>query len=477
MNTILAKLIYSLDHPQKKVVGLITSLPMEGAPQQVQMQMMQQGQQAPKPWVIIQQMQQLFEVRSLGTDFTTIDKNISVLMIVHPKDLSDQALYAIDQYVLAGGKAMVFVDPHAEADVPPQNPQNPYASMMAPKHSSLPTLFSSWGIEMKDGHIVGDMGSALKVNAGQGQGAVDFVIWLGLKDTNFNKDEVTTGSIGSMNMASAGFLNAKEGATTSMINLITTSDQSMEIPTSKIQFRPNPVELFNNFTSSGEIKTLAARITGDIESAFPDGPPKTEEAKTDATGHLAKSTSPINVIVVADTDLLTDRFWVRIQNFFGQQMASAFANNGDFVINSLDSLCGSNDLISVRSRGKFSRPFELVADLQREAESRFRTQEQELQKKLEETEKNLAQLQQSQGKTGAAILSSEQQLELQKFRDEKIKTRKQLREVRHQLQQDIEKLGTKLKMINIGLMPLLIVIFAVFMAYRRKKNENKMRAS
>jgi ABC-type uncharacterized transport system involved in gliding motility auxiliary subunit len=254
-----------------------------------------------------------------------------------------------------------------------------------------------------------------------------------------------------------------------------------------VRFLPDPSQLYQGFAPTGEHYILAARLQGKVQTAFPDGAPaginqtdkqhdeqnKDEEKDEKSTSsHLKESAEPVNVIIVADTDLLTDRLWVRQQNFFGQRIVAAWANNGDFITNALDNLTGNSDLISIRGRATSSRPFTTVEALEREANNRLLATEQQLQEELRETERKLTELQQSRSDNNTLILSPEQQAELERFQQRKLEIRKQLRQVRRDLDKNIEQLGTTLKLINIALIPLLlsgIALCAVWMRARRRK--------
>jgi ABC-type uncharacterized transport system involved in gliding motility auxiliary subunit len=231
----------------------------------------------------------------------------------------------------------------------------------------------------------------------------------------------------------------------------------------------DPAGLMENFKPDLPRSVIAARVTGDLETAFPDGPPLDEKDKRGPGNpdHLVKSKAPVNLIVVADTDLLADRFWVRMDRFLNMEVPNPFANNADFLINAIDNLGGNSDLISLRSRGDYARPFRVVEAIKREAEAAYRDEEQALQAKLKETEEKLQALQSQPEGGGETILSPEQRKEIELFRSEQIKTRKQLRAVQHDLQKNIEKLGTELKFINIGAIPLLLSLFAIGAAFMR----------
>lgn len=467
------KLIYQLTKPKKKVVGIMSSLPLQGDATPF-------TQGGNEPWMILDHIRQLFEVRHLETTLTEIPKEVDVLMLVHPKNLSDSTLYAIDQFVLKGGRAIVFVDPYSEADQPPMDKNNPMASLQAPRNSDLTKLFDAWGIELVPNKVVGDLKTAQKVQVRKGASTmvVTYPVWMDLsEDQYFNKEDIITAKLGNIIMATPGALVKKGEVPTEMVPLIESGNQAMEIETSKLGFFAQPDSLARDFKPEGKF-TLAARITGKVKTAFPEGKPKEEKKKTDEPlppptdkPHLTEAAEPINVIVVADTDLLEDKFWVRVQNFVGQRLALPYANNATLVSNALDNLSGSNDLISVRNRGSFARPFTRVEAIQQEAEQRFREKEKELLAKLQETDQKIRALQSKKPEDNKLMLSIEQQREVEGFRNEKIKTRKELRNVQHELHKNIARLETKMKFINIGLIPLLIGIGGITISFlnRRRK--------
>lgn len=462
-------LVYKLGNTKQSVVGVISSLPLQGS--SINNPMM--GMQGSDEWIIAQQMQQNFDVQYLDKNLDKIPANINVLVLVHPKALEDKTLFAIDQYVLNGGHALVFVDPLAEVDQPPHDPQNPMAAMSAPRNSDLKKLFDAWGIEMVPGQLAGDIESAVRVGMGGGQRqqSVEYVAWLELKDGRFDTNDFVTADLKEVIMASAGELKKKDSSKIEFTPLIQTSDKAMSIPVSRVQFRPDPMGLLDTYKSGNQKLTLAARLTGSVKSAFPNGAPE-GASKPDTV--LAESKAPMNVIVVADADMLHDRFWVNVQNFFGQRVAIPRANNGAFVINAIENLSGSNDLISLRSRANFSRPFEKVKEIQRDAEKQFREREKQLQAKLSAAEQKLQDLQRQKSGDQATILSPEQQQEIVKFRAESVKTRKELRNVQHELRKNIEALGTTLKIINIFVVPALVIILAIVLGVYRHKRMHKV---
>jgi ABC-type uncharacterized transport system involved in gliding motility auxiliary subunit len=451
-----AKLIHDLSVTKKPAVGLIAGLPMSASfdPQTRQMR---------EAWAVDQQLQASFDVRQLApASLKAIDKDIGVLVVIHPKNLSDDALYAIDQFVLRGGHLIAFVDPQAEADDAGADPGNPQAAMFANKSSDMPKLFKAWGVQYDPNKVVLDRAHALQITVQQGAPPVRDPAILGFNKSDLNPDDVTTASLDTINISSAGYFALEKDSPNKLVPLIQTSNEAMVVPSERLKFLPDPSQLLVGYQPSGtEPYVIAGRLEGKFKSAFP-------ERKDE--GHIAESKDPGVVVLVADTDLLTNRLWVQIQPFFGQKLMNAFANNGDFFINSVDNLSGSSDLISIRGRATSQRPFTTVDDMRRAAEESFRGKEKELQQRLSDTERKLTELQSGKSKDQEMILSAEQRAELQRFLDQKVEIRKELRQVRRGLDDRIESLGTRLKLVNIGLMPLLITIAALgFAMWKRRR--------
>jgi len=451
-----AKLIHELSMTKKPAVGMISGLPMSASfdPQTRQMR---------EPWAVDQQLQQSFDVRQLSApSLKTIDKDIGVLVLVHPKNLTDDALYAIDQFVLRGGHLLVFVDPQAESDDSGADPNNPQAAMFANKSSDLPKLFKAWGVQYDPNKIVLDRVHALQISMAQGAPPVRDPAILGFTRKDLNADDVTTANLDTINISSAGFFALDKDSKNKLVPLIQTSNEAMVVPSERLKFLPDPSQLLVGYQpTDSKPYIIAGRLEGKFVSAFPD--------RKDAD-HLAESKGDGAIVLVADTDMLTNRLWVQVQPFFGQKIMNAFANNGDFFINSVDNLSGSSDLISIRGRATSQRPFTTVEDMRRAAEENFRGKEKELQQRLNETERKLTELQSGKSKDQEMILSPEQRAELQRFLDQKVEIRKELRQVRRGLDDKIESLGTRLKLVNIGLMPVLITIAALlFAGWKRRR--------
>ncbi len=462
----LTKLVHNLANPEKAVVGVLSSLPLAGGP----MNPMDPRSSAP-PWFIVETVRQLFDVRNISATDVSLPDDLDILVLAHPKGLEDEMLYSIDQFALGGGRVVAFVDPFCEADQPPSNPRNPMASMGADRSSDLGPLLEAWGVELVDDKIAVDRMNAQRVGW-QGQ-PIDYVAWMGLRTESFAADDPVTSDLGQLNMATPGKLARIDEATTSFTPVVWTSDEGSTIGTSDVSFVPDPAKLLSDYSADDEPITLAARLSGEVQSAYPDGNPsdsadeeneddyslESEEGSGDSTH---RESGEIQVFIVADADMLADRWWVNVQNFFGQRIAMPNANNADLLVNVLENLSGSSDMISLRSRGSYTRPFDRVLAIRREAEQRFRAEEQALETKLQETERRINELQrQKDGAKSAIILSPEQRAEITRFREERIDTRKRLREVRHQQAKEIERLGGLLKLLNIGLIPLGLAVFSL----------------
>jgi ABC-type uncharacterized transport system involved in gliding motility auxiliary subunit len=454
----IAKLIHELTVTHKPVVGLVSGL-------QIGQSFDQATRSLRDPWAVDQQLTQQFDVRQLNAaSIKSIDKDISVLVLIQPKKLPPDAQYAIDQFVMRGGHLLVFVDPDAETDKAGEDPNNPQAAMFADKSSDLPELFKAWGIDYDPHKVVLDRAHALQISAQPGAAPVPDPAILGFVKSDLSPSDVVTANLDTINVSSAGYFALAKGSRYTLTPLIQTSDDAMPVDSSRVKFLPDPTVLLNGYTPSRERYVIAGRLEGQFTSAFPD--------RKDA-GHIAQAKDKGEIILVADTDLLSDRMWVQVQPFFDQKIMNAFANNGDFFINAVDNLTGSSDLISIRGRATSQRPFTVVEDMKRAAEQNSRGKEQQLQQQLSDTERKLTELQSGKAKGSEMILSPAQQNELQSFLQKKVEIRKQLRQVRRDLDKDIDALGSRLKFIDIALMPILITIAALlFAAWKRRRRRS-----
>lgn len=461
----LTKLVYTLANPEPPKVGIITGLNMKGG-------MNYMTRQNEPAWVIAQQLEGIFRLNWLGEEVEMLtSEQADILLIVHPQNLPEKTLLAIDQFVLAGGRAVVFVDPFSEVS------QASMGMMGGPASSDLGPLFKSWGIKFDSSRFIGDYDHSMVVSMGNGRNPVRHIGLMGLGGESINRDDVILSGLETLNLSTTGFVEPLEGATTHLTAMLKTSTKAMPMSTDVLSTLADPEQLLRDFAPTGVEYLVAARVSGPVKTAYPDGVEVEEPVNADASSDNNTSSEPqepktkkrlieaslkesndINVLVVADTDVLSNRLWVQVQQFFGQQIVSPWADNGDFLVNAVENLAGNADLISIRSRGRFSRPFTRVEELRLIAEEKFHQQQQVLKSELEETDKKLAELEQSKGDSEKNLLTPEQEKTLIDFQKQKLKIRKELRDVQHQLDQDIEALGNRLKLINILLVPFLLTL-------------------
>lgn len=451
----IARLVQSLAVTEKPVIGVMSSIALTGGFDPATRQMQQ-------PWVVSQQLGELFTMRTLDVNASTIDADIRTLLLIHPKELSDDTQYAIDQFLLRGGRLLVFVDPFATVDNSAADPENPMAAMMADRSSKLPKLFEAWGVQYDPAKVVGDRRLGLTLRNESGGAPQPDVTILGIGKDHMNQADIVSAELETINIDKAGHFTLKDDSPLKLDPLIQSSTDATLFETERVRFLPNAIELLDGFTPSGQQYVIAGRLTGAFKTAFPE---KSGE------GHLAEAKEPGTVLLFGDVDLISNRVWVQVQQFFGQQVAQPFANNGDLIYNAVENLTGSSSLISIRARQSSQRPFTVVQELERAAQQRYRDTEQRLQQELQQTEQRLTELQQQrQGEqSGALTLSAEQEAELKRFRDRKIEIRKQLRDVRYNLDSEIRQLGTSLKIINIAFMPMIVVIAAILFFLSRAR--------
>lgn len=448
----LAKMISSLGQPERKTIGLLSSLPMAAGYDPATQGMREE-------WVVYTQLSQLFNVETIDPQAGVLPEDIDVLVLVHPRGLRDEMLYQVDQFVLGGGRLLAFIDPLAESDR--GDPGDPMAQMQAGSSSSLDPLLGAWGIQFNALQVVGDL------QFGIGSGQSRHIGILSVPVEGMNADDIVSADLEVVNFSSTGWLEPLEGAKTNIEALVQSSENAAPMDATRLRFLANPTDLLQGFNPSGDRYTLAARISGAASSAFAAAP-----EGVDAPAHLAQSGEQgINVLIFADTDVLTDRVWVQKQAFLGQSIVNAFADNGDLVVNAVDNLLGNRDLISIRTRASSVRPFDRVNALQLEAENEYRSTEERLQQELADTERKLTELQAARDGDDLMVLTDEQQVEVQRFVDRKLEIRRDLRQVQHDLQGDIDKLGTRLKIVNIALVPLLVLVIAALYGVRRRRGQ------
>ena len=448
----LTRLVHTLAAPKRIVVGLLAGLPLDGDPAAAL-----RGRPS-RPMAVLRQLRQLADVEKLPAALDAIPAGTDVLLLVHPHDLPERTLFAIDQFVLRGGKAIVFVDPYSELAARALRP--------AAAGSDLARLFRAWGLRLVPEVVAGDRQNARRVAVPTGNGAseaMDYIGWLALRGSDLNRNDVITASLKQVTMASAGILEPLAGAGTTLEPLITTSPMSMKLPVDKVAGLPDVGGLLSGFKSDETRYVLAARVKGPAATAFPDGPPEAgKPAKPgEPAAPLRQSVQPINLVVVADTDLLDDRSWARVEDFFGRQVVVPIADNADFLANAVEVLAGGEDLIDLRSRGTSARPFEVVERLQRAADDRYAAEQRALEQRLKEAQAKLRDLTVGQPADANTALSAEQARTVAKFRADIVATRRELRGVQAALRRDIGRLQAILEFVDIALVPILVAATAI----------------
>jgi len=468
----ISRMLYSLSTTKPTVVGILSSLPIDGT-----MRMTATGQQEPvPPYVVRTQIGELFETRFLGRQVNEVPDDINVLLVVHPKQMTPRTLFAVDQYLLEGGKSMIFVDPFAEAEG--MEGQMLGATIDG---SSLSELFKTWGLQFDPTKVVIDRISARKVMPEGSNRLVEYLPWLELRGPNVRSGSPITSGIESVALASCGFLTVKDGAPIEMQPLLITSPGSSLIDHKKVQGFRNPLKLLREFKPGNTQYVVAGRISGSVQTSFPDGPPKPPEddempkPPPPWSKHaLKKSVKPLDIIVVADADILVDRFWVIMRDYLGRQVPIPTANNGPFVLNAIEALAGSNTLMALRGRGTASRPFVVVKEIQRAADQKFQDKERELRETLSNTEADLRKVRLSNTEGAAAVISEKDRRSMQRYQREILRIRAELRTVRRSLTENFEALEVRLWFLNIALVPLLITTFAIALAvWRAMRRRNR----
>lgn len=468
----ITKLIYSLDAKQQPVIGVLSSLQLVG--DGAAMPPMFAQQQPRKSWIVINQLKKLFDVKVLPQEIDSIPQEVNVLFIVHPRGFSQKLQYAIDQYVMRGGNLVLAVDPFAMVDAPQQDPSNPMANFTHDRSSNLNDLTTKWGFKLSQGKVVTDRYLATPVNTNKGR-PENFIAWLSiLGNSNSNKgqalvtDDVVTNNLENIMFAWAGAfekVNAEtEGLKESI--LIQTTPDAMLMEEKDIRFSAeNPDVLLDKHTPSGKQEILSLKLSGIFKSNFEKSP----EGVTNSS-HLTKGEKNATILAFSDVDFIADDYSAMSQNLFGTELVSFLNDNQTLALNALDNLTGNADLIALRSRGRFTRPFSKVQMIEAEAQDRYKDVEKSFQSALNQANDRLSKLQSGIGGDGKkAVMSDALLQEIQKLREDKRTAQRQLREVRLALRQDKESLGSVLFVLNTFFVPLILVGFYLFKNFRSKQ--------
>ena len=461
----ITRLVTRVAWPEKPVIGLMSSLTgLLGAPQNP---MMMQRRQQNQGWATFTELKKDYDVREIPTDTEKIEDDVKTLVVVHPKNLSDKALFAIDQFVLRGGRLIACVDPFSIMDmVSSQQQQNPMMQQMGGQAgpSTLGKLFDAWGVTFDTTKVIADLDASTKLNAGNGR-AEENPAFLSLNAKNMAKDDLLTARLTSVMLPFSGSFSyqAKDGLTFTPI-MQSSKENTCQIDQMNAQFGMSAMR--SQLKADGVQRVLAARLAGTFKTAFPKGP----EAGSTNTPPKVVESGKSTVMLFADTDFLANDFSVQVVNTLFGSMVQPMNDNLSLFANTIEQLAGREELIGVRSRGPSNRPFEKVDELEAQALSKWQKQEAELEAALRETQQRLQTLQKQKSGNERMILSKEQQDEIVQFRKTQADTRRKLKNVRKELTGDIDKLGVTLKTVNILLVPLVVIVLGIVYGLKRRRH-------
>lgn len=472
----LSRAISRVMTPDKPVVGIMSPLPVFGMPANPMMARMGQGGEGQQPWVLVNELKNDFNVKPVGMDVDKIDEDIKVLLVIHPREISDKAQYALDQFILRGGKLMAFLDPLPIIDT---KEQNQMLGAIPNSGSSLDKLLKAWGISFDTGKVVADMNFKMQVGGRNGQ-PQDAPAFLSVTPEGINKDDIITSQIDNIWLPFAGAFTGTPvaGLKETVLLKSTTDSELVDGFTANLSGE----NVIKQFKPSGISYALAIRLAGKFKTAFPNGKPedKKEDEKKDGDkkpevaekkpDDSLKETKQDNaVILVGDADMLFDHFALRqMQSPFGT-LSMPMNGNLNFAQNAMEQLTGDNNLITVRSRATQNRPFTVVKKMQSEAEANYRSKIKELEDSLAETQRRLGELQQKKEKGQRFILSPEQQAELDNFRKKEAEAKIKLKDERKKLRRDIDSLEGRLKWFNIAAMPVIVSLSGLTLAFYKRK--------
>ena len=457
----------------KPVLGVMTPLPMFGQPANPMMMRMGQPGQGQRPWVFIQELKRDYNVRQVQMETDKIDDDIQVLIVAHPKNISDKAQFALDQFVLRGGKLLAFLDATSFFDRD-QQPNNPLAGMMPSAGSSLPKLLSAWGLAFDTAKVIADLSFTKTLALSQREQPQPRPTFLFLTPDGINREDALTSQLDNLLLIEAGAFSGTPATGLQQTILLHTTKKSQLVE--GITARMQPQKTMDDFKASGTEFPLAIRLKGKFKTAFPEGKPaeppaegeKKDEKKPAAPDTLKESKTEGVVIVVGDVDFLNDQV-----SFDPQMLQFGVANpvNGNFAFaqNMIEQLSGDVNLVGTRSRGAVRRPFTVVQKMQAEAEDHYREKIAKLNEDLQTTQQQLTEMQQKKTPGQKQFLSPEQQQKITEFQKKQRDAQRELREVRKNLRQDTDSLENRLKWINIAALPFLVAAAGIALAVIRKQ--------
>ncbi|MBI3045355.1 MAG: GldG family protein [Betaproteobacteria bacterium] len=465
--------IAQVGEAKKPMVGVMSALPVMGRSLDPV-----RKQQPSEPWVVIQELKKIFDVREIKLDAQRIPDDIKVLLVIHPRNLPEETEYAIDQFVLRGGKLVAFVDPYAYFDQQPDL-QNPFGGNQAGQ-STFYNLFKAWGVDVDMGKVIADLTFA------SGEGPRLLPTLLSLNTQALNANDVVTSQVGTLLIPFGGAFKNKlaDGLKETVLAHTSKNAQPVDLIIATLSGEPST----RGYQPTNQEMPLAIRLTGKFHTAFPEGkpkpyaPPRPDKGKgagekkdaAKAEPQLKQSAGENSMVLVADVDMLSDGAAVEIQEVFGQRVAVPRNGNLAFALGLVEQLSGDNALISLRSRASFSKPLTVVREMEARAQQQYLGKIKELEDSLNQTQENLKKLQSSKAGVTSSILTAEQQAELDNFRKKAAEARIALKQLRKNLRIETDALQFWTKVVNIGLVPLLVAVAGFLLALARRRRVGAM---
>lgn len=461
MEYLVARLVQEVVRVQRPRLGIMSALPVLAEPSSPFMPPAKRTQD----WLFVTELKKQYEVVPVPLDAEEIPAGIDTLLLIHPKEIGERALFAVDQFLLKGGRVAAFVDPMCISDKEEAEPMG-----LPSLSSDINRLSRAWGVTVATARVVADLAAATPINLGDGR-AERLPTWLSLRaGQNLDREEIVTGALESLMLPFPGAIVGSPAAGLEMKTLVFASSNAVTVDAFQAR---NPADLNTRSGQAAPGAALAVRISGRFPTAFPDGQPRAEGATNAAAAStnawLQTAEKDGVVLLVADADLLANDYSARAINIFGQTLYQPFNDNLNFTLNLAEQLSGNAALVGLRGRGQFNHPFDRVLALEQAAQEQWQEEEEKLQLKLQQAQQRLNELQSAKSDDQQLVLSPAQKAELEKFRKERFETQRQLKEVRKNLRHSIEKLGLTLKVLNLAAVPLLVAAFGIGLGWRRRQ--------
>ncbi|NLB65619.1 MAG: hypothetical protein GX803_04020 [Lentisphaerae bacterium] len=428
-------------------------------------------------WLFVSELKTQYEVVALDEELESLPEDLDVVLLAHPKTMQEKTLFALDQYLLKGGRLMAYVDPLCLSAE-----EESSGFMMTMPFTDLNRLAAAWGVTADVSRVVADVNAATAITLGDGRAEM-LPAWLSLRgERNVDREDIATGPLDSLMLPFSGMITGAPVDGVEMQPLLKASSEAVAVDSFMAR-----QTLAQHIGDAEPVPNalLAARLSGRFPTAFPEGPPREkkegeeegqeEESAGEAAGDWLTTAERDGVVVlVMDADLLADRFSAQPIRFFGQTVFQPLNDNLNLTLNLAEQMTGDAALIGLRSRGRFDRPFERVLELERQAQERWQEEEAKLQEKLMQAQQRLNELQATKSEDQQLVLSAAQRDEIERFRQERFETQRELTQVRRNLRRSIERLGLSLKLLNMAAMPALVALFGVVYGWRRRRRAGGM---